>query len=122
MCLKDLDGVFFYGFCFWEALVVVEVDEVGGSIVLASLSAFRAVPSEVSYLSALEAGVGGVPGGGCVALVVILGAVSLVSVRILSSSEVVASVVSSVVPASWSSVPVDVHGDRGVVHPARSVR
>ncbi len=122
MCLKDFDGVFFYRLCFQEALVIVEVDKVGGSIVLASLSAFRAVPSEVSYLSALEAGVGRVSGGGCVALVVILGAVSLVSVGILSPSEVVTSVVSSVVPTSWSSVPIDVHGDRGVVHPAGSVR
>jgi len=55
--LEGFDGVFFDGFCFWETLTVVEVDEVGGLVVLASLSAFRAVPSEVSYFSALEAGV-----------------------------------------------------------------
>jgi len=120
--LKGLDGVFLYGFCFREALVVVEVDEIGGSIVLASLSAFRAVSGEVPHFSTLEAGVGGVPGGGHVALIVILGAVSLVSVRILLSPEVVASVVPSVVPTGWSSVPVDVHGDQGVVHPSRSIR
>jgi len=119
--LEDFDGVFFYGFCFREALVIVEVDKIGGSVILASLSAFRAVPGEVSYLSALEAGIGRVSGGGCIALVVILGAVSLVSVGILSPSEVVTSVVSSIVPASWSSVSIDVHGDRGIVHPAGSV-
>ncbi len=57
MGLEDFDGVFFDGFSFGEALTVVKVDEVGGSVVLTSLSAFRAIPGEVSYLSALEAGV-----------------------------------------------------------------
>ena len=55
--MEEFNGVFFYNFCFWEALAIVEVDEVGSSIVLTSLSAFRAVSGEVSYFSALETGV-----------------------------------------------------------------
>ncbi len=55
MGLEGFDGVFFDGFCFGESLAIVEVDEVGGSVVLASLSALGAVPGEVSYFSALEA-------------------------------------------------------------------
>ena len=56
--MEGFDGVFFDGFRLGESLVVVKVDKVGGPIILASLSAFRTVPSEVSYFSALEAGVG----------------------------------------------------------------
>ena len=121
MGLKGLDGVLFDGFCFRESLAIVEVDEVGGSVVLTSLSAFRAISGEVSYFSALEAGVGRVSSGGCVALEVILWAVSLIAVGILSSTEVVASVVSSIVSSRWCPVPVYVHGDRGVIHPARGI-
>ena len=55
--MKGFDRVFFDGFRFRESLAIVEVDKVGGPIVLASLSAFGAVPSEVSYFSALEAGI-----------------------------------------------------------------
>ena len=48
--------------------------------------------------------------------------VSLVSVRVLSSSEVVASVIPLVVSSSQCPVPIDIHGNGGVVHPARGVR
>ena len=52
---------------------------------------------------------------------VVLRAIPLVPVGVLSSPEVVASVVSSVVSSSWCPVPVDIHRDRGIVHPARGV-
>ena len=57
MGLEGFDGVFFSDFGFCEALVVVEVDEVGRSVILASLVAFWAIPREVSYFSTLEASV-----------------------------------------------------------------
>ena len=57
MGLENFDGVFFDGVGLGEALVVVEVNEVSRSIILSSLAAFWAVPSEVSHLSALEAGI-----------------------------------------------------------------
>ncbi len=120
--MKDFDGVFFYSFCFWEALVIVKVDKVGGSVVLTSLLAFRTIPSEVSHFSALEAGVRRISRSGCVALEVILWAISLVSVGVLSPMEVVSSIVPSVVSSSWCPVPIYVHWDRGVVHPAGCVR
>ncbi len=47
--------VFFGYFGFSERLVIVEVDEIGCSIVLASLVVFWAVSSKVSYFSTLEA-------------------------------------------------------------------
>jgi len=120
--LKGFNGVFFGGFCFRESLAIVKVDKVGGPIVLASLSAFRTVPSEVSYFSALKASVRLISCGGCVALEVILWAVSLIAVGILSSTEVVASVISSVISSRWCPVPIYVHGDQGVIHPARGIR
>ena len=52
---------------------------------------------------------------------VVLQAIPLVPVGVLSSPEVVASVVSSVVSSSWCPVPVDIHRDRGIVHPARGI-
>ena len=55
MGLEGFDGVFFDDVSFGEVLVVVKVDEVRRLVVLASLAAFWAVPSEVSYFSALEA-------------------------------------------------------------------
>ena len=55
MGLEGFDRVFFDGFRFGKSLPIVKVDKVSGSVVLASLSAFGAVPSEVSYFSALEA-------------------------------------------------------------------
>jgi len=55
--LEGFDGVFFGNLGFGESLVVVEVNEIGRSIVLASLAAFWAIPSEVSYFSALEASI-----------------------------------------------------------------
>ncbi len=57
MGLEDFDGVFLISVGFGEALVVVEVDEVGCSVILTSLAAFWAVPSEVSHFSALKAGI-----------------------------------------------------------------
>ena len=57
MGLENFNGVFFDGVGLGEALVVVEVNEVSRLIILSSLAAFRVVPSEVPYFSALEAGV-----------------------------------------------------------------
>ena len=96
--MEEFDGVFFYSFCLREALVIVEIDEVGGPIVLTSLSAFWAIPGEMSYFSTLEAGVRGVSCGGCVGLEVVLRAISLVSVRVLPTAEVIPSIVSSIIP------------------------
>ncbi len=39
-------------------------------------------------------------------------------VGILSSTKVVTSVVTSVVPLSWCSISIDVHRDRSVIHPS----
>jgi len=55
--LEGFDGVFFGSVGFGEGLVIVEVNEIGRLIVLASLAAFWAVPSKVSYFSALETSV-----------------------------------------------------------------
>ncbi len=121
MGLEGFDRVFFDRFRFRESLVVVEVDQVGGPIVLASLSAFGAVPSEVSYFSALETGVRLVPCSGRVALEVTLRTVPLIAVGVLSSAEVIASVISSVVPSGWCPVSVYIHGDWGVIHPSWSI-
>ncbi len=52
---------------------------------------------------------------------VALWAIPLVSVGVLSSLEVIASVVSSVVSLGWCPIPIDIHGDRSVIHPSRSV-
>ncbi len=122
MGLEDFDGVFFSGVDFRESLIVVEVNEVGRSVVLSPLAAFQAVPGKVSYFSALEAGVRQVSCGGHIALEVVLRAVSLVSIGVLLSVEVIPSVVPSVVPSGWCPVPVYIHWDRGVVHPAGSIR
>ena len=88
--------------------MTVEVNEVGRSIVLSSLSAFGAVP-------------GGVSCGGHVALEVILWSIPLVAAGVLSSSEVIASVIPSIVSSVRSSVSIYIHGDGGVVHPSRGV-
>ena len=122
MGLEGFDGVLFNSFCLGESLAIVEVDEVGGPIILASLSTFRTVPGKVPYFSALETGIRLVSCGRRVALEVILRAVSLIAVGILSPAEVIASIISSVVPSRWCPVPVYVHGDRGVIHPSRGVR
>ncbi len=53
--LEGFNGVFFSGVGSDEVLVVVEIDEVGRLVILASLAAFWAIPSKVSYFSALEA-------------------------------------------------------------------
>ncbi len=52
---------------------------------------------------------------------VVLWAIPLVSVRVLPSSEVIASVVSSVVSSGWCPISVDIHRNRGVIHPTRGV-
>ncbi len=120
--MEEFNGVLFYSLRFWETLAVIEVNEVGCSIVLSSLSVFGTVSGEVSYFSALEAGIQGVSGGGRVALEVILWAVSLVPVRVLLSSEVIPLVIPLVVSLGWGPVPVYIHGNWGIVHPTGSVR
>ena len=102
-------------------MVVVKVDEIGGTVVLTSLSTFGTVSGEVPYFSTLEAGVRLVSRSGRVALEIALRSISLIAVGVLSSAEVVASVTSSVVSSRWCPVPVYVHRDRGVVHPAWGV-
>ncbi len=57
MGLEDFDRVFLISVGFGKALVIVEIDKVGRSVILTSLVVFWAVPSEVSYFSALEAGI-----------------------------------------------------------------
>ncbi len=121
MSLKGFDGVFFGGVDFEESLTVVEIDEIGRSVVLSALAAFRAVSGEMSYFSALEAGVRRVSCGSRVALEVVLWAVSLISIRVLPSTEVIPLVVSSVVSSGWCPVSIYVHWDWGVIHPAGSV-
>ena len=121
MGLEGFNGVLLDGFYFRKPLAIVEVNEVGGPVVLASLSAFWAVPREVSYFSALEAGVRLVSCSGCVALEVALRSISLIAVGVLSSAEVIASIVSSVVSSRWCPIPIYIHGDWGIVHPARGV-
>ena len=119
--MEGFDWVFFKGLHFRESLTIVEVDEISGSVVLTSLSAFRAVSGKVSYFSALEASVRLISRGGRVALEVRLWAVSLIAIGILLSAEVVASVISSIVSSSWGSVSIYVHGDGGVIHPSRGI-
>jgi len=55
--LEDFDRVFFAGLVAGEVLIIVEVNQVGCSVVLTALVALWAVPSEVSYFSALETGI-----------------------------------------------------------------
>ena len=52
---------------------------------------------------------------------VVLQTVSLVSVRILPSAEVVSSIVSPVVSSGWCPVPIYVHWNWGVVHPTGGI-
>jgi len=118
--LEGFDGVFFDIVDFGDSLIVVEVNEVSCPVVLSSLSAFRAVSGKVSYFSTLEAGVRCVPCGGRVALEVIR-TVSLVSIGVLSSAEVISSIVPPIVPSGWCSVPVYVHRNWGVIHPSRGI-
>ena len=120
--MEDFNGVFFNDVCFGEVLVVVEVDKVGRSIVLAPLSAFRAVPSEMSYFSALKTCIRRVSCGSRVALEVVLRVVPLIPIGVLSSSEVIPSVIPSVIPLGWCSVPIYIHRNWGVIHPSRGVR
>ncbi len=48
-------------------------------------------------------------------------AVSLIPVGVLPSTEVIASVVSSVIPLGRCPIPIDVHWNGGVVHPLRGI-
>ncbi len=80
-----------------------------------------AVSGKVPYFSALETGIRQIPRSSGVPLEVVLGAVSLVSIRVSLSTEVIAPVVPSVVPSSWCPVPVNVHWDRGIIHPSGSI-
>src|SRR6266403_2321166 len=114
--------VFFYNLRFREALAIVEVDEVGGAVVLTPLSAFGTVSGKMPHFPALEAGVRRVPCGGHVALEVALWVIPLVAVGVLLSSEVISSIISPVVPLGWCPVPIYVHWDWGVVHPPGRVR
>ena len=82
---------------------------------------FWAVSGKMSYFSALKAGIAQVVCSGSISLEVILWAISLVSVRVLSSAEVIASIVSLVIPSSWCPISVNIHWNRSVVHPSRGV-
>jgi len=124
--LEGFNWVFFNDVGIGITLIVVEIDQVGCPIILITLVAFWAVSGEVSYFSTLEAGVQGIPSGGSVPLRVVLGSVPLIAVRVPLSMEVIALIVSlaMVIPLSvvWCSVLINVHGDRGVIHPSWSVR
>ncbi len=52
---------------------------------------------------------------------IVLGSIPLISVGVLPSMEVVASVIPLVVPSGRGPIPVDIHWDRGVVHPMGGV-
>jgi len=69
----------------------------------------------------LKAGIGRVPRSSGVSLEVVLWTISLIPVGVLSSSEVIASVISSVIPSGWRSISVDIHQDWSVIHPSRGV-
>ena len=87
--------------------------------------ALWAVPGVVPFFSTLEASVGGVSHHGSVSLGVILGLVASIAVVVPLSLVVVSMVVALTVivllSTGWRSVPVDVHGDRSVVHPAQGI-
>ena len=91
-------------------------------VVLTIWAVFRTVPGKVPYFSTLETGIGRVVRGGGISLEIVLWAISLISVGVLPSAKVIASVVSLVVPLSWRPVPVNIHWDGGVVHPPWCVR
>ncbi len=122
MALEGFDGVFLYGIGVVIALIVIEVNQVSGVIILVPLLTFWAVSGKMSYFSTLEACIRGVSGSGSISLVVVLGTVPLIVVVVPLPSEVAALVVSlaSIIPLSSSrcSVSIDIHGNRGVVHPA----
>ncbi len=122
MALEGFDGVFLYGIGVVIALIVIEVNQVSGAIILVPLLTFWVVSGEMSYFSALEACIRGVSDSGSISLVVVLGTVPLIVVVVPLPSEVAALVVSlaSIIPLSSSrcSVSIDIHGNRGVVHPA----
>ncbi len=120
MGLEDFDWVFFISVS--EVLVVVEVNQVGRSIVLAIWATFWTISGKMPHFSTLEAGIGRVSYSSGVPLEVVLWVVSLISVGVLSSLEVIASVVSSVVSSGRRSIPVNIHWNWSVIHPSRGIR
>ena len=72
MGLENFDWVFLIGVGVNEVLIIIEVDQVGCSVVLAVWTTFWAVPGKVSYFSTLEAGIGRVSSSGSIPLEVIL--------------------------------------------------
>ena len=75
----------------------------------------------MSYLPALEAGIGRVSSSGGVSLEVILGSIPLVPIGVLPSVEVIAPVIPSVVSSGRRPIPIDIHWNGGVVHPPRGI-
>ncbi len=118
--MKGFDWVFLDDIGVGIVLTIVEVDQVGRLIVLIVWTAFQTVSSIVSYFSTLEAGVQQISGSSGISLKVVLRAIALVAVVVPLSSEVIATVVATVVSLSsgWCPVSVNVHGDRGIVHPS----
>ena len=55
--LEGFDWVFFVGVVVGKVLIVVEVNQIGRSIVLVVWTTLWTVPGKMSYFSALEAGV-----------------------------------------------------------------
>ncbi len=121
MGLESFDWVFFIGASVDEVLIIIEVDQVGHSVVLVVQATFWAVPGKVSYFSTLEAGIGRISSSRSISLEVILGPIPLIPIGVLPSPEVIASVIPLVVPSGWCPVPINVHWNRGVVHPSRGV-
>ena len=76
----------------------------------------------MSYLPALEAGIGRVSSSSGIPLEVVQVSIPLVPIGVLPSVEVIASVVPSVVPPGWRSILVNIHWDGGVIHPSRGIR
>ncbi len=78
----------------------------------------------MSFFTALETSVQRVSSSGSIPLEVVLGSVALILAGVSLSSEVIALVVSLAAVISLSAVHpilVDVHGDRGVVHPSQGI-
>jgi len=57
LALEGFDGIFFYGVGVGITLIVIEINQVGGAVILVPLLAFWAISGKVPYFSALEASV-----------------------------------------------------------------